>query len=51
MLEPHNKLIQFAMSHFIEPVTMRDDGTFVDLDRKSYGPWEILEASASLPQS
>ena len=40
-----------TVEEFIESVTTRDDGTFVDLDGKSYGPWEILEASASLPQS
>ena len=40
-----------TIEDFIEPVTTRDDGTFVDLDGKSYGPWEIFEASASLPQS
>jgi hypothetical protein len=40
-----------TVEDFIEPVTTRDDGTFSDLDGKSYGPWEILEASASLPQS
>ena len=38
-----------TVEDFIEPVTTRDDGTFSDLDGKSYGPWEILEASASLP--
>lgn len=41
----------FTVEDFIEPVTTRDDGTFVDLDGNSYGPWEILEASASAPQS
>lgn len=40
-----------TVEDFIEPVTTRDDGTFVDLDGNSYGPWEIFEASASLPQS
>ncbi len=40
-----------TVEEFIEPVITRADGTFVDLDGNSYGPWEILEASASLPQS
>lgn len=35
-----------TIEDFIEPVTTRDDGTFVDLEGNSYGPWEILEASA-----
>ena len=40
-----------TVEDFIEPVITRADGTFVDLDGNSYGPWEIFEASASLPQS
>jgi len=35
----------FTVEDFIEPVTTRDDATFVDSGRNSYGPWEILEAS------
>lgn len=31
----------FAVEDFIEPVTTRKDGTFVDLEGNSYGPWEI----------
>jgi hypothetical protein len=34
-----------TVEEFVEPVTTRDDGTFVDLDGNSYGPWEILEPS------
>ena len=37
----------FAVEDFIEPVTTRADGTFVDLDGKSYGPWEILPSGDS----
>ena len=33
-----------TVEHFIEPVTTRDDATFLDLNGKSCGPWEILEA-------
>jgi hypothetical protein len=40
-----------TVEDFIELVTTRDDGTFVDLEGNSYGPWEILEASASPTQS
>jgi hypothetical protein len=40
-----------TVGDFIVSATTRDDGTFVDLDCNSYGPWEILEVSASLPQS
>ena len=34
-----------TVEEFIEPVTTRDDGTFVDLGGNSCGPWDILEAS------
>ena len=31
-----------TVEDFIEPVTTRADGSFVDLDGNSYGPWEIM---------
>ena len=36
-----------TIEDFIEPVTTRDDGTFVDLDGNSYGPWEIMLSADS----
>ncbi len=37
----------FAVEDFIEPVTTRDEVTFVDLDGNSYGPWEIMMSADS----
>lgn len=37
----------FAVEDFIEPVITRADGTFVDLDGNSYGPWEIMLSADS----
>lgn len=37
----------FAVDDFIEPVTTRNDGTFVDLGGNFYGPWEILPSGDS----
>ena len=36
-----------TVEDFIEPVTTRADGSFVDLDGNSYGPWEIMLSADS----
>ena len=36
-----------TVEDFIEPVITRADGTFVDLDGNSYGPWEIMLSADS----